>query len=153
MIYFAVAGAIISRRQCGRRWLAQAIRDRPDPRQERRPQPSAQSVNPAAQNASGGETLMKSLACILLLIAAASAPAAGTYTPDFDRGRVLYDAHCRHCHTPGIHSRPNKLPLTRDEVAAMVDHFRRTENLGWTREEVEDVVEYLNRTRYRFAPR
>ena len=96
---------------------------------------------------------MRWLACILLAAAAASVLAAGTYTPDFDRGGVLYEANCRHCHTPVIHSRPNQLPLTRDELAAIVDHFRRTENLAWTREEVEDVVEYLNRTRYRFAPR
>jgi hypothetical protein len=96
---------------------------------------------------------MKSLACILPLVVAASASAAGTYTPDFNGGRALYEAHCQHRHTPDIHSRPNKLPLARDELAAIVDHFRRTENLGWTRGQVEDVVDYLNWTRYRFAPR
>ena len=99
------------------------------------------------------KTVVKSLASILLLVAAGSASAAETYTPDLERGRALYEQHCQHCHTPRIHSRPNKLPLTRDELAAIVDHFRRTENLGWTPEEVKDVVEYLNRTRYRFAPR
>jgi mono/diheme cytochrome c family protein len=98
---------------------------------------------------------MKSFAWILLLpaIAAAAAAVPETYTSRVERGRALYESHCRHCHTPNIHSRPNQLPLTRDELAGIVDHFRRTESLGWTPEEVDDVVEYLNLTRYRFAPR
>lgn len=98
---------------------------------------------------------MKSFAWILLLPAIATAAAAvpETYMSRFERGRALYESHCRHCHTPSIHSRPNQLPLTRDELAGIVDHFRRTESLGWTPEEVDDVVEYLDLTRYRFAPR
>jgi mono/diheme cytochrome c family protein len=98
---------------------------------------------------------MKSLAWILFVPAMAIAVAApaGTFGSRLERGRALYERHCEHCHTPSIHARPNKLPLTRDELAAIVDHFRRTENLAWTPEEVDDVVEYLNRTRYHFAPR
>ena len=98
---------------------------------------------------------MKLVAWILFvpaILLAVAAPAA-TFESRFERGRSLYERHCEHCHTPSIHARPNKLPLTRDELAAIVDHFRRIENLGWTPEEVDDVVEYLNRTRYRFAPR
>jgi mono/diheme cytochrome c family protein len=98
---------------------------------------------------------MKSLAWILFVpaIAIAVAAPAATYDSRLERGRALYERHCGYCHTSSIHARPNKLPLTRDELAAIVDHFRRTENLAWTREEVDDVVEYLNRTRYHFAPR
>ena len=97
---------------------------------------------------------IKSGALIVLLAGIATGTSAGTSpTPDFDRGLALYEAHCEQCHTPNIHSRPDKLPLTRDELAAIVDHFRRTANLAWTPEEVDAVVEYLNRTRYRFAPR
>jgi mono/diheme cytochrome c family protein len=97
---------------------------------------------------------MKSGTFVFLLAATLAAGAsAATPAVDFERGRALYDANCEHCHTPNIHSRPNRLPLTRDELAAIVDHFRRTEGLAWTPEEVDAVVEYLNRTRYRFAPR
>jgi mono/diheme cytochrome c family protein len=100
-----------------------------------------------------GSIIMKSLTRILLLLAIVGPASAGTYTPDFERGRALYERHCQHCHTADIHSRPKQLPLTRDELAGIVDHFRRTENLGWTPEEIDDVVEYLNRTRYRFGQR
>jgi len=90
---------------------------------------------------------------VLLLPGIATAAAADGYTPGFERGRELYEAHCQHCHTAAIHARPNQLPLSRDELAGIVDHFRRAAGLGWTPEEIEDVVEYLNRTRYRFPPR
>ena len=75
-----------------------------------------------------GSIIMKSLTRILLLLAIVGPASAGTYTPDFERGRALYERHCQHCHTADIHSRPNQLPLTRDELAGIVDHFRRTEN-------------------------
>jgi mono/diheme cytochrome c family protein len=97
---------------------------------------------------------MKSLAwtLVLLLPGVTAAATADGYTASFERGRELYEAHCQHCHTPSIHARPNQLPLTRDELAGIVDHFRRTVGLAWTPEEIEDVVEYLDRTRYRFPP-
>ena len=71
---------------------------------------------------------------------------------DAARGRALYENHCTQCHTPKIHSRANKLPMTKHEVRLIVDDWRRQVNLPWTPEEVEDVVEYLNVTRYKFAP-
>ena len=84
---------------------------------------------------------------------AAVAPAASDPTTpgiSFERGRVLYERHCIQCHTPDIHRRPDRIPMTRDELRGLVDTFRRVQNLGWTPEEIDDVVEYLNVTRYRF---
>ena len=90
-------------------------------------------------------------AALLCLEATAPALAAGSADAKVERGRALYERHCRQCHTEGIHRRANKMPLTRDELSGIVDHFRRTANLGWTPEEIDDVVEYLNRTIYRLA--
>lgn len=96
---------------------------------------------------------MRSLLCIAVMLLPGIAAAAETegFTPGFERGRVLYEAHCQQCHTPKIHSRVNQIPITRDELAGIVDHFRRTEGLAWTPEEIDDVVEFLNRTRYHFT--
>jgi hypothetical protein len=77
--------------------------------------------------------------------------ASSSYGADLDRGRALYENHCQYCHTPKIHSRPNKLPLTKNELRLMIDDWRRQENLPWTPEEVEDVLEYLNVTRYHYS--
>ena len=70
--------------------------------------------------------------------------------PDLARGRALYENHCQVCHTPNIHSRPNRLPLNADELRDIVAHWSRQENLRWSPEEVEDVVFYLQQTRYKF---
>ena len=87
-------------------------------------------------------------------LAAAALPVASALAQpaDGERGRLLYENHCQFCHTPQVHSRPSKPPITRNEVRGIVEHWRRYQNLRWTEQETDDVVEYLNRTRYRFAP-
>lgn len=96
---------------------------------------------------------MALLVAVLFQTPIVSAAAADLTTPamKFERGRVLYERHCIECHTPGIHRRPDRLPMTVDELRGLVDTFRRVQSLGWTPEEVDDVVEYLNVTRYRFT--
>ena len=91
-------------------------------------------------------------AWLALAAAALPVPSALAQPANAERGRLLYENHCQFCHTPQVHSRPNKLPLTRNEMRGIVDHWQRYQNLGWTEQETEDVVEYLNRTRYRFPP-
>ena len=91
-------------------------------------------------------------ALLLAVVGARAAAAADGTPPDAARGRVLYEQRCGACHTPGIHARSEKLPMTRDELRMLVDTFRRQGGIAWTRDEIEDVVEYLNRTRYRFPP-
>ena len=86
------------------------------------------------------------VAMLALLSAASTAEAA-----DKERGRRLYENHCVTCHTPKVHSRPNRIPLTIDEVRQIVANWAKAENLHWTDDEVNDVVWYLNTTRYRYT--
>ena len=96
--------------------------------------------------------LRAAAAGLLVCLAIGAAQAAGPPAADPVRGQRLYEQHCGACHTPGIHYRRNTLPVSRDELSALVDVFRRQAGLAWTPEEIDDVVEYLNRTRYRFPP-
>ena len=70
---------------------------------------------------------------LTLLLVSSATIAAGSEgrVADADRGRVLYERYCIVCHTPGIHARRDKLPATRDELRMLVDHFRRSANLGF----------------------
>lgn len=70
---------------------------------------------------------------------------------DKERGRILYENHCMVCHTPKVHSRPNRIPLSLDELRQIVSNWAKEENLPWSNEEINDVVWYLNTTRYRFT--
>lgn len=92
----------------------------------------------------------KTHAAICCIFAAGLFCTAPAYGADAARGRALYENHCESCHAPKIHSRANKLPMTKHEVRLLVDDWRRQVNLAWTPEEIEDVVEYLNLTRYHF---
>ena len=93
------------------------------------------------------------LYCTVAALIAGALSTAAAQAADAERGRALYEKHCVACHTPGIHRRAGKLPMTRTDLRLLVDDFRRVEGLPWTPEETEDVVEYLNRTYYQFAPR
>lgn len=87
------------------------------------------------------------LAAAILLAAHAAAQ-----IPDADRGRALYENHCVVCHTPSVHTRPNKLAYTRQAVREIVEHWQRQQGLAWSDQDIDDVLEYLDRTRYHFAP-
>jgi cytochrome c2 len=78
--------------------------------------------------------------------------ASGQGVADLERGRALYENHCQVCHTPRVHSRPNKLPISRDELRDIVDRWQHEEQLRWSAQDVTDVVEFLGQIRYGYAP-
>lgn len=83
---------------------------------------------------------------VVLLSAASTAEAA-----DKERGRALYENHCVTCHTPKVHSRPNRIALSVDELRQIVVNWAKEENLRWADDDINDVVWYLNTTRYRYT--
>ena len=87
-----------------------------------------------------------------LTFALALAAPAAAQMPDASRGRALYENHCIACHTERVHSRPNRIALTREDVREIVDHWQRQQALAWTPQDTEDVVEFLGRSRYHYAP-
>lgn len=100
---------------------------------------------------SAATTRRSRLAAVAFAIATLAEPAAAQ-VPDASRGRALYENHCIACHTERIHSRPNRVALTRAEVREIVEHWQRQQGLAWTPQDTEDVVEFLGRSRYRYAP-
>lgn len=90
----------------------------------------------------------------LLLVAGlwlASGPAAAQSPADAERGRALYENHCQVCHTQKVHGRPDRLPLSREELREIVDRWQQVESLRWSGQDIADVVEYLNRSRYGYG--
>lgn len=88
--------------------------------------------------------------CAFALVSLSGMSSTG-FAADKARGRALYENHCMVCHTPKVHSRPNRIPLTVDEVRQIVANWAKQENLHWTDEEINDVVWYLNTTQYRYT--
>jgi mono/diheme cytochrome c family protein len=87
------------------------------------------------------------LALALLLVASGAAVAQ---VPNLERGRALYENHCRVCHTAKVHHRTPRLPMNRDQLREIVILWATEENLRWRNEDIDDVVFYLNMTAYHF---
>lgn len=88
--------------------------------------------------------------CCVLTLGVLLMPSAGAQVASAERGGALYENHCVVCHTSNVHTRVNRLPVSRAQVREIVDNWQAQQKLTWGAQEVEDVVEYLNRTRYRF---
>ena len=87
---------------------------------------------------------------LFMVLVAVAAGAAAAEMPNLERGRALYENHCRVCHTTKVHGRVNRLPINAAELHQIVDTWQREENLRWTDQEVDDVVYFLRRTQYNF---
>lgn len=88
--------------------------------------------------------------CYALTLGMLYVTGAGAQVPSADRGRALYENHCVVCHTANVHTRVNRLPVSRAEVRGIVEKWQAQQKLSWGTQEVDDVVEFLNRTRYQF---
>ena len=85
-----------------------------------------------------------------LVLAAATVFAQTPDPADPARGRGLYENHCQVCHTSQVHSRVNRIVISRFELREIVEKWQAQQKLTWSAQDVEDVVEFLNRTRYQF---
>jgi mono/diheme cytochrome c family protein len=84
----------------------------------------------------------------LLALLASVAVSWDAVAQDSERGRRLYENHCRGCHTEQVHGRRNRSALSVAELRAIVDQWQRNQKLRWSREDIDDVVHYLGSTRY-----
>ena len=86
----------------------------------------------------------------MLLVLLLAAGTAGAQVRNLERGRALYENHCRVCHTPKVHHRMPRLPLNQAQLREIVVLWSSGENLRWGEEEIDDVVFFLNMTVYHF---
>jgi hypothetical protein len=85
-----------------------------------------------------------------MLAVAPSAEAASA-----DRGWLLYDNFCYHCHISQIHYRVGSVISAWPELIRVVTMWQAEMGLDWTAEDIADVASWLDRAYYRLgdAPR
>jgi len=76
-----------------------------------------------------------------------AATVAGAANPE--RGRLLYENYCYHCHMTEIHFRLNSRIDTWDRLRHSVRIWQGEMKLGWGEEDVTDVAGFLNERFYR----
>ena len=99
-----------------------------------------------------GSTSLKFNAPMFPLLLAATLFFAGgqAQAADPERGRLLYENHCRVCHTSVVHVREDRKARSREEIRTWIQRWRKELGLQWGYGEIDDVVEYLNERYYRF---
>lgn len=83
-----------------------------------------------------------------LLAAAVLAAGMSAQAAQPDRGRLLYDIFCKHCHITEIHIRLNSKVGSLADLTRYVRLWSEELQLRWTDEEIADVASFLNRTYY-----
>jgi hypothetical protein len=67
---------------------------------------------------------------------------------DFDRGRALYENHCRQCHDTWAHNPGSRTVSSYEALRTRVASWSIHAALNWSAEEVDDVTRFLNRRFY-----
>ena len=87
------------------------------------------------------------------VVSLVSLTAATAVTPvhsaDFERGRVLYENHCRMCHESLAFKRDDKIAKNYEEVRAQVIRWQTNTSLHWSEEDIKNVASYVARTYYK----
>ena len=75
----------------------------------------------------------------------------GAFAADAAHGKKLYDAKCHGCHDTKIHTRPNRIIHTFDDLLGRVKFCDNASAANFSDSDINDVVEYLNQNFYKFV--
>jgi len=92
--------------------------------------------------------MSKAVLPIIFWLVTVASPAAPANT---ERGRLLYENHCRDCHESSLHIREVQAANSLQAVRAQGARWQEVLKLQWSAEDVGDVAEYLNATWYHHA--
>ena len=92
-------------------------------------------------------TIVKTIAATLILTAVSSMP---TLAANVEHGKKLYTERCGGCHDTKIHTRPNRIVHTFEDLVNRVRFCDNAAKAGLKDDEIYDVSEYLNKTFYKF---
>ncbi len=85
------------------------------------------------------------------ILIAAAVTGASAQSPIAQRGRQLYETNCTLCHQQSVHSRPNRVARSMDDVRGYVKRWSGAAGLNWSIEDIDEVSLYLNERFYRFV--
>ena len=88
------------------------------------------------------------IAAAATLVFAVAAAWAQTAPVVPSRGELLYDTHCKACHTTRLHWRDRRQATDWESLKQWVDRWQRQLRLEWSDADVAEVARYLNERYY-----
>jgi hypothetical protein len=82
--------------------------------------------------------------CLTALLILSIAFLSSVHAASADRGQLLYNNFCYHCHISEIHYRVGSKISNWAELVHMVSVWQEEMKLGWTAEDVTDVASWLD---------
>lgn len=86
----------------------------------------------------------------LIVTSVSIIPVVTQAAADVEKGKSLYQAGCRGCHDESIHTRPDRIILSKGALRNRVQFCDANANTKWNSEQMDHVIEYLNQTFYKF---
>jgi mono/diheme cytochrome c family protein len=77
-------------------------------------------------------------------------PATAADAADAEHGKKLYTGKCGGCHDTRVHTRPNRIVHTYDDLVNRVRFCDTNAKTNFTDKDILDVSEYLNNEFYKF---
>jgi len=72
------------------------------------------------------------------------------FAANTEHGKKLYTERCNGCHDTKIHTRPNRIIHTFDDLVGRVKFCDNAASANFSETDIMDVVEYLNDNFYKF---
>jgi len=73
-----------------------------------------------------------------------------SFAANAEHGKKLYGDRCHGCHDTKIHTRPNRIIHTFDDLVGRVKFCDNASAANFSESDIMDVVEYLNQDFYKF---
>lgn len=94
---------------------------------------------------------MKRSALVLLIALGAGGAGSAAAQAAPTRGQLLYETHCRACHSTQMHWREKRQVTDWASLVAQVRRWQGETNLNWSAADIDAVAHHLNGAIYRVA--
>ena len=85
-----------------------------------------------------------------LIFVVVSITGTASLAADVEHGKKLYSERCGGCHDTKVHTRPNRIVHTYEDLVNRVRFCDNAAKANLKEEEIYDVSDYLNDTFYKF---
>lgn len=96
------------------------------------------------------KTVKSVITALSIVFALAMLTSATALAADAKLGKKIYEERCGGCHDTKVHTRPNRIVHTYEDLVNRVRFCDNAAKAGMKDSEIYDVTEYLNNTFYKF---